>query len=68
MNNSQISYSQSEIHADKERSEKKHAIRKLIGQDKLSTIYDKLPSYKGYRPFIALGVPLEKRESYQLSN
>jgi len=40
-------------------------IRKLINENKLSIIYDKLPSsYTGYRPYIACGVPTEKKETY----
>jgi len=63
--NIKIFYSESEIHASKEISEKEHTIRKLINENKLSIIYDKLPSsYTGYRPYIACGVPTEKKETY----
>lgn len=55
-------YFYSEPAADKEISEKEQKIRKLINENKLSIIYDKLPSsYTGYRPYIAYGVPIEKK-------
>lgn len=62
-------YSESEIHAVKEISEKEHMIRKLINENKLNIIYDKLPSsYTGYRPYIAYGMPIKKRDTYQLAD
>ncbi|XP_018350743.1 PREDICTED: uncharacterized protein LOC108753562 [Trachymyrmex septentrionalis] len=49
--------------ASKEMSEEEHMIRKLINENKLSIIYDKLPSsYTGHRPYITHEVPIEKRE------
>ncbi|XP_011860739.1 PREDICTED: uncharacterized protein LOC105557935 [Vollenhovia emeryi] len=58
-----------ESDAAKEIPEEVHAIRKLINENKLSIIYDKLPSsYTGYRPYFAYGVPIEKTVTYQLTN
>jgi len=53
---------------DKKMSEKEQVIRKLICEDKLSIIYDKLPlSYTGYKPYMACGVPLEKKRNLSIT-